>query len=67
MKAQLEEFNQVDLLNELELPLARILSEMEEVGIYTDASDLKEMENEIREKLDKLKMNSYFLQFYFKD
>src|SRR5699024_12231268 len=39
---------------DLELPLARILSEMEETGIYTVASDLKEMEKEIQSKLDVL-------------
>jgi len=54
MQAQLNEYNQTDLLYDLELPLARILSEMEETGIYTVASDLKEMEKEIQSKLDVL-------------
>lgn len=54
MEAQLEEYNQVELLKDLELPLAKILSEMEEIGIYTDVEDLKQMENEIQEKLDVL-------------
>ena len=48
MEAQLEEYNQVELLKDLELPLAKILSEMEEIGIYTDVEDLKQMENEIK-------------------
>ncbi|HDC2913265.1 TPA: DNA polymerase I [Staphylococcus aureus] len=51
MDKQLEEYNQVELLADLELPLAKILSEMEEIGIYTDVHDLEEMEKEIQEKL----------------
>ncbi|HDS2029908.1 TPA: DNA polymerase I [Staphylococcus aureus] len=54
---QLEEYNQVELLADLELPLAKILSEMEEIGIYTDVHDLEEMEKEIQEKLDVLIRN----------
>lgn len=57
MKSQLEDYNQIELLKDLELPLARILSEMEEVGIYTDINDLKEMEFEIQKKLDVLISN----------
>ena len=38
----LSDHNQMDLLNNLELPLARILADMEETGIYTDVNDLKE-------------------------
>lgn len=57
MDKQLEEYNQVELLDDLELPLAKILSEMEEIGIYTDVHDLEEMEKEIQEKLDVLIRN----------
>jgi DNA polymerase-1 len=59
MEEQLEEYNQVELLKDLELPLAKILSKMEETGIYTEASELKEMEIEIQNKLDKLIANIY--------
>lgn len=59
MKDYLEEYNQTDLLYDLELPLARILSQMEEIGIYTDAKDLQEMEKEIQSKLDVLVDNIY--------
>lgn len=59
MDKQLEEYNQVELLADLELPLAKILSEMEEIGIYTDVHDLEEMEKEIQEKLDVLIRNIY--------
>ena len=54
MVEQLQEYNQISLLEDLELPLARILSQMEETGIYTDVNDLKEMEQEIQQKLDVL-------------
>lgn len=57
MKSQLEDYNQIELLKDLELPLARILSEMEEISIYTDINDLKEMEFEIQKKLDVLISN----------
>ncbi|SHD85690.1 DNA polymerase I [Staphylococcus aureus] len=57
MDKQLEEYNQVELLADLELPLAKILSEMEEIGIFTDVHDLEEMEKEIQEKLDVLIRN----------
>lgn len=57
MKSQLEDYNQIELLKDLELPLARILSEMEEIGIYTDINDLKEMEFEIQKKLEVLISN----------
>ena len=57
MKSQLEDYNQIELLKDLELPLARILSEMEEIGIYTDINNLKEMEFEIQKKLDVLISN----------
>ncbi|MBE5660830.1 DNA polymerase I [Staphylococcus sp. SS21] len=57
MDKQLEEYNQVELLADLELPLAQILSKMEETGIYTDINDLQEMELEIQQKLDVLIKN----------
>src|SRR5699024_7453823 len=43
IQKQLDEYNQSDLLYDLELPLARILSEMEETGIYTEISELQKM------------------------
>lgn len=57
MDEQLTEYNQTELLADLELPLARILSKMEEIGIYTDVEDLQHMETEIQEKLDVLISN----------
>ncbi|MEJ7488738.1 DNA polymerase I [Staphylococcus pettenkoferi] len=56
---QLRAHQQCELLNDIELPLDRILSEMEETGVYTDRSDLEEMEQEIKEKLDVLVQQIY--------
>ena len=55
----MDDYNQTDLLHDLELPLARILSEMEETGIYTELSELQQMEVEIQSKLDVLIDNIY--------
>ena len=41
MEKELESHQQMNLLKDLELPLARILSKMEEIGIYTDINDLQ--------------------------
>ena len=57
MLKELEAHNQIELLQNLELPLARILGEMEETGIYTDVNDLQQMQHEIQEKLDTLISN----------
>ncbi|PTK32085.1 DNA polymerase I [Staphylococcus hominis] len=52
MEKELESHQQMNLLKDLELPLARILSKMEEIGIYTDVNDLQRMQQELQEKLE---------------
>ncbi|MEJ7528382.1 DNA polymerase I [Staphylococcus hominis] len=54
MEKKLESHQQMNLLKDLELPLARILSKMEEIGIYTDVNDLQRMQQELQEKLELL-------------
>lgn len=54
LEEQLQEYNQTQLLEAIELPLAKILSHMEEKGVYTDKADLIEMQEEIQGKLDDL-------------
>ena len=49
MEKELESHQQMNLLKDLELPLARILSKMEEIGIYTDVNDLQRMQQELQE------------------
>lgn len=50
----LESNQQLDLLINMEMPLAYILSEMEYVGVYTDQKTLQEMEKELQLQLEKL-------------
>ena len=54
MEKELESHQQMNLLKDLELPLAHILSKMEEIGIYTDINDLQRMQQELQEKLELL-------------
>lgn len=54
MVEDLNSYNQMRLFENLELPLARILGQMEETGIYTDIDALKEMETELESKLETL-------------
>ena len=54
MEKELESHQQMNLLKDLELPLARILSKMEEIGIYADVDDLQRMQQELQEKLELL-------------
>lgn len=54
MEKELESHQQMNLLKDLELPLARILSKTEEIGIYTDVNDLQRMQQELQEKLELL-------------
>lgn len=54
MEKELESHQQMNLLKDLELPLACILSKMEEIGIYTDVNDLQRMQQELQEKLELL-------------
>ncbi|MCS4485671.1 DNA polymerase I [Staphylococcus americanisciuri] len=54
MLETLEAHQQLDLLTDLELPLAEILSEMEYTGIYTDKETLKAMEVNLQQRIDEL-------------
>lgn len=54
MIAQLKQNEQYELLVELEMPLALILGEMEHQGVLVDTSWLKDMEVDLRERLDTL-------------
>jgi DNA polymerase-1 len=54
MTQELKKNEQYELLMELEMPLALILSEMEHQGVQVDTSQLKEMEKDLNERLDTL-------------
>lgn len=50
----LKERDQFSLHDDLELPLARVLAEMEHIGITVDKETLKEMQEDLKTRLDKL-------------
>ena len=54
MKEKLIDNAQIELLENIELPLAMVLGDMEFRGIYTDVNTLKAMETEIQAKLETL-------------
>jgi len=59
MIKQLEENEQFKLLKELEMPLALILGEMEHIGVQVDTRRLKEMEKELKERLENIEEEIY--------
>ncbi|MFD1067422.1 DNA polymerase I [Oceanobacillus locisalsi] len=61
MEKELEENEQADLLKHLEMPLALILAEMEHHGVLVDVDRLKEMGEDLKERLDKLEKEVYEL------
>ena len=56
---ELESKNQLDLFNEIELPLAHILGEMEIEGITVNASRLQEMKGEFAKRLNEIEQKVY--------
>lgn len=61
IEKKLKENEQYELYYTLELPLARILGKMESAGIKVEASTLKAMGEELKEKLDVLEQTIYEL------
>ncbi|MBO8156450.1 MAG: DNA polymerase I [Bacillaceae bacterium] len=52
--AQLKENEQFELFNELELPLAKILGDMEHEGVTVDIERLEKMGEDLKERLDQI-------------
>lgn len=52
--ALLEEANQIHLLNEIELPLARVLAKMEIVGFSVDKDGIESFGKKLRERINEL-------------
>ena len=50
----LDEKDQLSLHDDLELPLARVLAEMEYIGITVDKDTLVEMQEDLKIRIDKL-------------
>lgn len=61
MEKELEENEQAKLLKELEMPLALILAEMEHQGVLVDVERLKEMGDDLKERLSNLEKEVYEL------
>ncbi len=55
----LEQNEQLPLLNEIELPLAEVLADMETVGVYVDKNGIAEMGEELGERIEKLQTEIY--------
>lgn len=54
MTGLLDEKDQLSLHDDLELPLARVLAEMEYIGITVDKDTLVEMQEDLKVRIDKL-------------
>ncbi|GAB3060800.1 DNA polymerase I [Salinicoccus sesuvii] len=61
MAESLEKDGMYDLWKDLEIPLAKVLSGMEYRGITVDATRLKDMEGEIKGRLDEIEEKIYTL------
>ncbi|MDU1888447.1 MAG: DNA polymerase I, partial [Enterococcus faecalis] len=59
LDSELTEKNQADLFYKMELPLSRILGDMEITGIRVDATRLKEMQVEFSERLKEIEEKIY--------
>lgn len=59
LSKELEEKNQMELFQQMELPLSIILAEMEITGIKVDASRLQEMKIEFSERLKEIEQIIY--------
>lgn len=58
---KLEENNQYTLYYDLEFPLAKVLAEMEHVGVQVDKERLIQMQQELAEKIDTIEKRIYEL------
>ncbi len=61
LMAKLAENNLESLFSDIELPVARILAEMEETGIAVDGDALKAISAELGAKLERMEQNCYLL------
>ena len=57
----IESYEMHDLLYDLEIPLTKILAEMELRGVHVDLSQLKDMETKIQVRLDDIESNIHEL------
>ncbi len=58
---KLEDLGLVNIYNEIEMPLVKVLADMERTGIKIDISILKDLSKELENVLDTLRARIYFL------
>jgi DNA polymerase-1 len=56
---KIEQCNQQNLLSEIEIPLARVLARMENIGFATDKQGIETFGNKLKEEIDLLKTEIY--------
>ena len=64
LKAELEKSKQLDLLLNIELPLAKVLGDMELRGFKVDLDGLKNMSEELSDRIEKIQAEIYSLVGY---
>ena len=58
---KLKETNQLDLFNNIEMPLVEVLADMQYIGIYVDKNELIEFGNTLKNEIEKLTGEIYKL------
>ncbi len=61
MLKKLEELNSIDLFNNIEMPLVKVLGSMQYEGIYADKKELISFGNKLKEEIEIIKQNIYTL------
>ena len=58
---ELEKVNSMDLFTNIEMPLVKVLGEMQVNGMYVDKKELESFGKELKEQIEKLKQEIYIL------
>ena len=58
---ELEKVNSMDLFTNIEMPLVKVLGEMQVNGMYVDKKELESFGKELKEQIEKLKKEIYIL------
>ncbi len=61
MLKKLEELNSIELFNNIEMPLVKVLGSMQYEGIYADKQELIAFGDKLKEEINSLKQNIYNL------
>ena len=58
---ELENINSIELFNKIEMPLVKVLGEMQTNGMYVDKQELQSFGNELKEQIEDLRNQIYEL------